>query len=1394
MSLEDLQPTTGGLARRIEGLSPEKRALLAERLAERRSQVQDVRIQPQPHAVRQFPLSFAQQRIWFLEQLALVSAPFNTAVAVRLSGRLNPRALQGALDLLEHRHASLRTSFASGDGSPQQIVAEPRGLPLTHTDLRALPADEREPSALRTAKEDSVEPFDLSRGPLIRCRLFILDERQAMLLLTLHHIICDQWSINILISELEAVYAAHDGRPVHAPPGGTGGLQPLPIGYGDYATWQRRRLTGAVQRSLLGYWKERLAQIPETLNLPTDQPRPSRPSYRGATLPFQLSPALSRAVRDLSREENCTLFMTLLAAFQLLLSRYSGQQDIVVGTPVSNRLRTETEGLVGLFLNTLVLRTRLHNDQTGRSVLRQVRDEALGAFAHQDLPFEVLVEELRPKRSLSHNPIFQVLFMFQNLPDSGTTTATLTFAPIDIESGTTMLDLSLSMMDTGALLAGQLGYSTDLFTDSMMRRFLTHLELILEGLVAAPDQRICSLPLLTPAERQELLVVRNATALPVPPVCVHQLVTAQAARTPGAIAVSDGQHRLTYRELEARATQLAGYLQAQGIGPGSYVGICLERSVDLPVCLLAVLKAGAAYVPLDPTFPPQRLAWIARDAELALLLTEQHLAERLALPAEQVLHLGPLWPKLPPAVSPQPSRHDPAQLAYLIYTSGSTGRPKGVRISHRAVVNFLLSMAQQPGLRAGERLLALTTVAFDIAGLELFLPLVVGAEVALVSREVAADGRRLALALGERAPQVVQATPSTWRLLLEAGWQGDQQLRILCGGEALPSELADELVGRCGALWNMYGPTETTIWSLGSRVAADAPVILGEPIANTHIYVLDAQRQPLPPGLIGEIYIGGAGLADGYHQRPELTAERFVPDPFSGERGARLYRTGDLGRWTSTGGLEFLGRVDQQVKVRGFRIELGEVEAALRAQAGITEAAVVTQEDPTGQARLIGYVVPMPGAAPALATLRQGLQERLPDYMVPAAFVTLAALPLTPNGKVDRRALPAPEASRPQDSARHVAPSTPTEQQIAAIWSEVLGISQPGALDDFFELGGHSLLAVRMMVQIQKRLGPNLPLSALFQGATISHLAQLVEQQDDARRWSPLVIIQAGGSRMPFFAVHAIGGNVLCYTDLARALGPEQPFYGLQAADVLEAGDKQVRIEDMARRYVEAIRAVQPSGPYQLSGWSFGGIVAFEMAQQLRRQGEGVALLALFDSYPSAALGKADNVTDAMVLALLAQEQALLLGKSLCLEIDDLQALEPAQQLQQVLEHIRAAELEDFDTDLAWVQRFLRGYQARERAVHAYKHSCYPGRVTLFRSSEREASIARIQEAMGAYLADPTYGWDQFSALPIDVRVAPGYHNTLLFGANAHTVAAILQEYLAETPASSGGIGVESSR
>ena len=1033
------------------------------------------------------PLAYAQERIWFLQQLAPDTGAYNMACPVRLRGTLNVRALEEAVNHVVARHESLRTTFVAHHGEPRQVIASTLRISPVTFDLSNLGPVEREAEAHRLVSDIVGRPFDLARGPLLNVTLIRLAESEHILLITTHHIIGDGWSLGIFFREFSACYSAFaTGKQITLPE--------LPIQYADFAEWQRRWLQSEVLGKQLAYWRNRLSGKLPILSLPTDYPRPSVQTFQGDQCPAEVPPALLAEVNAMSRREGVTPYMALLAAFQTFLSRHTEQEDIIVGTPIAGRSRPETESMIGLFMNTLILRTDLSGNPTFRELLHRVREEALEAYAHQEVPFGKLVAELQPERNLSYPPLFQVLFSLQNMPLPEVHLPGLVLTPVEAGNTVSKVDFTLEAATTGTSLKFAIEYNTALFSPARIRRMANAWRTTVEKLVASPDRRIGSFSILSPEEHRQIVQGWNETAISYPAdKSIHELFEAQAAVSPDATAIVFGEESLTYREVNDRANRIACFLRRSGVQSETFVGILMDRSPAMVVALLGVLKAGGAYVPLDPAYPQQRITFMIEDSGMRFVLTESPLLGILSDTGVEAFCVDSDWKRIEQAGESSARTVGASDLAYLIYTSGSTGRPKGVEITHRAVVNFLESMQSAPGLNNKDVMLAVTTLSFDIAVLELLLPLTVGARVVIASRETSLDAARLAQLMSSSGATVMQATPAMWRMLIEAGWMGNPELKILSGGEALPPDLAGELLERSSSLWNMYGPTETTIWSSIHRVKNETdPVVIGRPIANTEIHVLDKWLNPVPIGVAGELYIGGDGLARGYWNRPELTAERFVPDPF--HSGSRLYRTGDLARYLPDGTIECMGRVDYQVKIRGFRIELGEIEATLRQFPEVNDCVVVAREDTKNDKRLVGYFVAARDPQPSVSDLRSRLRHRLPEYMVPSVFVALNSIPRTPNGKVDRAALPAPGQARPNLDTQFVAPRNETEASIAGIWQRLLKVQRVGRDDNFFDLGGHSLLMVQVHSALLETLPASLTILDLFRYPTVKSLAEFLSQ------------------------------------------------------------------------------------------------------------------------------------------------------------------------------------------------------------------------------------------------------------------------------------------------------------
>ena len=1088
------------------------------------------------------PLSHGQRAFWFLYQNAPDSPAYNTAAVMRILSSIDVPALRVVFQTLLDRHPSLRTTFSQRDGQPIQIVHSHRDLHFERIDASM----DTEEALHRRVAEAYRRPFDLEQGPLLRISLFTRAQEDHVLLVTMHHIMNDAWSIWTLLSEFLTLYLARTT-------GKAPTLPPLRWQYPDFVKWQTELLAGPEGERLWEYWRKQLSDAPPMLALPTDRPRSPVQSDNGASITFRLSESLTQQLKEQAQNSGVTLYMILLAAFQVLLHRYTGQEDILVGSPIVGRARPEFEGIFGLFMNPIALRARLEGDPSFASFLNQVRQTVLEGLAHQDYPISLLIERLQLARDASHSPLVQVYFLLQksqqdgelstlllgsNDDDSKVNEGGLLLTPFKMAQQEGQSDLTLEMLEAKRALFGNFKYNTDLFETATIERMVGHFQQLLEGIVAAPETEISRLPILTRTERQRILVEWNDTAMPYPKdKCIHELFEEQVARTPDALAVIFETEEVSYGELNARANRLANRLRALGVGPEVLVGLFVERSVEMVVGLLAILKAGGAYVPLDPEYPQERLAFMAEDADLKVLLCHGATWERVPKCAVRILDMDAEAAGIAGESSDNPVRLAGANnLAYVIYTSGSTGKPKGVMLEHGNVSNFLHTMSREPGFSESDVLLSVTTLSFDISVLEIFLPLLFGGQLVIAARADAQDGHALIELIGKHGVTLLQATPATWRLLETENWKNCSTLKALCGGEALPGDLADTLSRHVSALWNMYGPTETTVWSLVKRILPGETVSIGYPIGNTQIYVVDSQNHPVPTGIAGELYIGGAGVARGYLNRPELTAERFIPDLFSHNPDARLYRTGDLCRWLpdgnvakgnaakgdiAKGDIEYLGRIDTQVKLRGFRIELGEVESALLMHPDVREA-VVDARGKGMDKKLVAWVIASVGAkdfSPLRDNLRTHLRALLPDWMAPSVFMFVESLPLTPNGKIDRRSLPDPDTSD-LSALAFVAPATPTEELLAGLWAVVLKREGISRHDDFFDLGGHSLLATQLISRIRDSFQVDLPVRAVFEQPKLLALAAAIKSASAGLSFAlpPIEPQSADSPKAPSFA------------------------------------------------------------------------------------------------------------------------------------------------------------------------------------------------------------------------------------------------------------------------------------
>ena len=1190
--------------------SPDERSRLIEQRLQAAAQSADAhRISHDPTRTVA-PLSAAQKRIWLLNAFDPGTPVWNRPLAVRLVGALECEVLRATLTEIVRRHQILRTNYRLTEEGPQQVVDAARAVPLEFEDLSSLPEPQREGRAQQIAIKESGKVFDLSSGPMVRAKLLRLHAHHHVLLVLMHHITFDGWSEGLFHDELRRIYGGLRAA----------GESPLPepvIQYHDFAAWEEQgRSHDELDRSQ-AYWRGLFASLPPKLNLPKLEQASQTALYSGGSEVLIIETALRDRLKQFSKQEHASLFMTLLMSFQLLLARYCDQDDISVGVPVAGRIRSETEKLIGCFMNVLVLRATVSEDLTVRELMAQVREASLGAFAHQALPFEQLVKELRPERRPGRWPLFQAMFHLRNLPGpSAVTSCDLELGPFEFDRNDIGgIDLSLEIQDREQGLRCCLTYRRDVFEASFIRQMLGHFHNLLVSVLSHPDQLVWTLPMLSEAEHHQQVVEWNDTGAEYPSqLCVHHLFEAQVEKTPHAVAVTSTTEELTYRELNRRANRLAYRLQDLGVGPGVLVGLCVERSAEMVIAILAVLKAGGGYVPLNPGHPPARLRDLIKSAELQFLLVTNSVPDELANCVPHLLEVGPAA-QVPNTREERnlASNVRPSDLIYVLFTSGSTGQPKGVMIRHASVVNFLFFKQSAMPLNSEDRVLARASYTFDDSVWELFEPLVVGARIILAEPGRESDCAYLVSLIAKYAITILCLVPSQLELFLQepkVEMKCRSLRRVSTGGETLSAPLLKRFRSIFDLfLFNGYGPTEATIACTYYKCEDEAgcPPI-GRPISNTQIYVLGRLDQIVPLGVRGELCVAGACLSPGYLNDLQLTDTKFVPNPFSKLSGSRLYRTGDIVRYRFDSNLEFLGRADNQVKIRGHRIELGEIEAALLKHPDVRMAVVLAVELPHGTRELVAYLV---AQRLGIGTLRGFLQQRLPDSMLPSRWVFLDSMPMTSSGKIDRKSLPQSSGQRSDAVGEFRAQGTPAELALATIWAKLLGLEQVGIEDNFFDLGGHSLLAVSLLVAVRREFGIALPVSSLYQTPTVKLMAEKIQREELPSMSSPLVPIQATGSAAPIFVFHAANGRVLMYGGLARRLGREQPIYGLQSPGLDGEEAPLDNIAEKARLYLAEIQKTRPEGPYHLVGFCHGAIIAWEMAHQIEAKGGKVGVLAM---------------------------------------------------------------------------------------------------------------------------------------------------------------------------------------
>jgi len=1340
-------------------LSAAKQALLAKRL--RGKSVTSTESEQGAIAKRSttdpVPLSFAQQRLWFLDQLeGGQTATYNMPFVWSLQGALNQEALQSSIQEIIRRHESLRTTFALALGQPRQVIAPQLDSEMSVLDLSDEETVERQERTERLIREEINRPFDLQQGPLLRTLLIRTGAQEHVFVLTMHHIVSDGWSMGVLIKELIELYNAYSsGKPSPLPE--------LPVQYPDFALWQRQSLQGDVLEKQVNYWKQHLGGPLPILELPTDRTPSGLRSAHGAQQVFKLSPALTAGLKELSQREGATLFMTLLAVFKTLLHRYSGQDDLLIGTPIAGRTRREIEGIIGFFVNTLVLRTDVSGQPTFRELLSRVRQVSLDAYANQDVPFEKLVEELQPERDQSQSPLFRAMFALMNAPMGDLELAGVRVQTLEAESDTAKFDLSMLVIEEADGLACGIEYRTDLFEAATIERMAGHFEQLLRSVVEDADRPINDLELLSEAERHLLLREWNQTDLDYPhDLVAHQLFEHWAEIDPSRTALIDAGCTLTYGELNARANQVAHHLQKKGVGPDSLVGLCMRRSADLLIGMLGILKAGGAYVPLDPNFPAERIGFTMEDAQIIVLLTQADLNLEIPPHDAQVVYIDADWEEIAqePTVNPACTA-EANHLAYVTYTSGSTGRPKGVAVEHRNAVALAYWARQVYQPEEWACALFASSICFDASVYDLFLTWDRGGTLIMVENVLYLPE------LPEREQvTMISSVPSALAELVRMNAIPPSVHTVNLGGEPLPNALAQKLyeIG-VNKVFNVYGPSETTCISTFHLVekGTDQPMTIGRPLSNEQLYVLDPSMHPVPIGVPGELYIAGDGVARGYLNRPELTAERFLPDPFTAKQGARMYKTGDLVRYLPDGRIEFLTRIDTQVKIRGQRVELGEIEARLAVHSEVREVVVDARPDQTGVKQLVAYLVVEPERTVTAESLRQWVRDQLPEYMVPAVFMILEELPKTATGKVERKALPTPEGHHVLEST-YAPPRNQLTLRMVRTWEEVLNKRPIGVTDHFFAVGGDSLKAVSLMSAIENQFGVRLPLETIFKAATVSDMCQHVLDVEAGvvRNEGPILLQQGKGDQPPFFLIHPSGGGVLCYATLASSLGAEQTVYGLQAVGYESDEEALTDIHEMADRYLLDIKRVASAGPYRVGGWSFGGVVAYEIARRLEQQGEQVDVVALIDT--PALDGDIESVEAEVGNKRLLEAYALeVVGLTEC----HLNAMTEEAAFQHVLQKAVEHGVLPPAADVEMIRREIKMLAAHTHAMLTY---------ACAEPIQADLHLLAVQElARGQVLAQPER-WQARTTGRLTVYAIPGDHFSLIQPPHVFAVANAMKE------------------
>jgi amino acid adenylation domain-containing protein len=1316
-------------------------------------------------------LSFAQQRLWFLGQMEPSNATYNMSMGLQLEGKLDVNALSESLAYVINRHESLRMYFPTVEGQPQIRIKKIENFNvLSLQDLSNLDQLTQSVTVETLINNNVQEPFNLNTGPLFKAKLLQLKDNQFILLLNMHHISSDGWSMGIFIRELCHAYLAFSQ-------GQKPTLEPLPIQYSDFATWQRNWLQGEVLETQINYWKTQLKDAPQRLELPADHSRPPIQSYRGSHYSHTLTPELTEQLNSLSQQKGVSLYMLLLAVFNLLLSRYSRQNDICIGSPIANRPHRQTEGLIGFFANTLVLRNQIKSEQSFQEFLQQTRQTCLEAYHYQDIPFDFLVEQLKPVRSLSYNPIFQVMFTVENNDSEALNLPGLKIEWLDSSYPFAKFDLSLLASESDGQLNCTWEYATDLFETITIQRMAEHWEVFLQQIVTNPQRTISTLPWLTKADQKQLELWNQTNRSYPQDKTLVDLFEEQVKSYPNNIALVFEEQSLSYQELNQKANQLAHFLhQNYQIKPDTLIGICIERSLEMAIALLGVLKAGAAYVPIDSNYPEERIKYILENSKISLLLTQSFINDKLSgffsEFSSQLINLDRLnFESLPcHHLALQTKTND---LVYVIYTSGSTGQPKGVMVEHKGLCNLALAEIETFGVNPSSRVLQFASFSFDAFIWEVLMAWGGGATLYLGNKDNLMPGLPLVERLRDDAITHITLPPSALAVL---PWENLPSLQtIIVAGEACSPELVKKWSqGR--NFFNGYGPTEGSVCAtIAKYTSFDEKITIGRPITNVQVYILDPHLQPVPIGVAGELHIGGAGLARGYLDRPDLTAEKFIEVNLLGKT-ERIYKTGDLAKWRNDGNIEFLGRIDHQIKLRGFRIELGEIEAVLLKHPAVKEVIVNLHKTENNQ-QLVAYVT---GELidDLSQKLKQHLKTHLPDYMIPSQIIRLDEFLLTPNGKIDRQALPHPNH---ESQSLYEAPRNKIEQQLTEIWSLIVECEKISIHDNFFDLGGHSILAIKLLNEIQKNFNQELSLTSLFQNPTIAQLAQQLSQFEVQPSISDLLVLQASGQKTPIFCIAGANGHAFYFRDFAMNFADEHPVYGLETPGRDSSHSLPISVEDHASSLIETLQQKQPKGPYILTGYSSGCSVTLEMAFQLEQQGETISLLGIFDA---GLVANPDYITQRSdldwiwnMIERIEAVKEISLGlnyEQLAAQSDDQNRWELAAEAlyyHNVLpEHSTLSLLK---TNLEVMKRVTLNY------ANYQPNFVISAPIVLFRAQDVKEIVVQEHQAMSHY-EQSDWGWQPYSNKPVQLVSVPGNHGQMLYEPNVKILADQLKKSIQE--------------